>query len=517
MKRLLILQIVLVFLYWKTLHAGFVFDDRFLILENGELNWNRIWFSELWGFSDNRTGFYRPLFLCSLYFDQGLFEKNPLGYHIHSLFWHLLAVCSLWVILFRKRVHFGFSEIEVLLATAIFGLHPFCSEVVFWISARNDSMCLTLSLWSLFFFWREKPNWLLGGLFFLGALLCKETAIVMIPSVLFLESKHRQKISLILVGVFLIWFLLRSMVLTDGELFVLHSEYLSQLPMVFIDQLARFWIPLNLSPAQAITWLSIPWWKLLLGGLTLYWLGKSFWMEPEMRFWIIFGVGAMIVTIPQMAHVGMFGDRYWIYALPMWGIQLSRKLNWKMLSPLLLGWVIMVWKQGDFWKDDYSFWENQYRQTPNSFTAVSFAHISYEKTKLIQAYQLYQEGYSVSSPYLYGCDNFLTLALKLEGAEKVIQASSWLKGKQCRWTGTGWGVLAVAYAVEDNWGEVREILKREEVDPSRRLDLVQAIIYLQEDAEEEFCEIWNSWSNQASLGKQIEIISPLQPILECND
>lgn len=517
MKRLLFLQIAIFLLYWKILQIGFVFDDRFLIIQYDDLDWNRIWQSELWSFSENRTGFYRPLFLCSLYLDQLLFEKNALGYHVHSLLWHLSAVCSLWVILFRKKEYFGFSDVEVFLATAIFGLHPFCSEVVYWISARNDSMCLTLSLLSIFFLWREQPRWVLGGFCFFGALLSKETAVALMPAVLFLESKHRKWIGILIGGVLLQWFLLRSMILTDFQSLVLHSEHLSQIPIVFIDQLARFWIPLNLSPAQTIILLSIPWWKWLLGGLTLYWLGRSFWIDPKMRFWIVFGAGAMIVTIPPITHTGIFGDRYWIYALPMWGIHLSRELNWKMLTPLLFGWAIMVWNQGDAWKDDYSFWERQYKQTPNSFTAVSFAHISYERSELNQAYLLYQEGYSASSPYLYGCDNFLTLALKLEGAQRAIQASSWLEMKECRWTAAGWGVLAVAYTVEQDWNKVREILQREEVDPFRRLDLVQAIVYLQDGAEEEFCEIWNSWSNQASLRKQIKIISPLQPILECND
>ena len=519
MKRLFVLFILLLLLYWKITQAGFVFDDRFLIVQNDSWSLERIWLSELWGDSEDRTGFYRPLFLCSIYLDRLLFGLKPLGYHIHSFIWQVILVFSFWLLLSSKQEYFEFSEHEKIGATAVFAFHPFLSETVYWISARNDSMCLSFSLFALFFVWRERPKWFLGGLCFFAALLSKETASALLPAVLFLDKKHRIRLFFLFGILFLGWIFIRSMVLENPQSLLIQSSYLQKLPFVFLDQFARLWLPLNLSPVHTLNGFSIRWWEGLLGGTTLVLLGLTFWKEKRVRFWMVFGFGAMILTIPPMMHTGVFGERYWIYLLPMWGIVILQTLNWRILFPLILFWFPQIWMQGDVWKDDYSFWESQYSQNPSSFSAVSFAHISYEKKHLAQAYQLYQEGYSVSQPYLYGCDNFLTLALKLEGAKKTIEAFSWLQDKteQACWGGAGWGILGVAYAVEEDWEQVGKILAQNYSDPYRRLDLVKAIVYLREENSQEFCKIWNSWSNQDNLERQIEIISSGLTIVECHE
>lgn len=517
MKKNLILLLILLLLYSKLTQAGFVFDDRFLIVQNDSWKLERIWFSELWGDSEDRTGFYRPLFLCSIYLDRLFFDLEPLGYHIHSLAWQLLSVLGFWLILSHKKEYFGFSEIDIMAAVSIFSFHPFCAETTYWISARNDSMCLGFSLFSIFFIWRERPKWFLGGVCFLAALLSKETALALLPALLFLQSKHRKKIVLFF-GVILVSFIFyRNMVLEGAKVLQLQNLYTRTVPLVLFEQFSRLWLPLHLSPVQTLQWFSFYWWKGLLAATTLFLLGKLFWSDPRVRFWIVFGLGAMSLTIPPMMHTGLFGDRYWIYLLPMWGIVLMLTFDWKICIPLLLVWSPFIWVQGDVWKDDYSFWEYQYSQAQNSFTSVSFAHISYEKGYLMQAYQLYQQGYSDPQPYVYGCDNFLTLALKLEGSKRVIEASSWLERIGCDWGGTGWGILGVAYAVENRWNEVYDILQKDHKDPHRRLDLVEAIVFLREGKEEEFCKIWKSWSNSDNLERQIQIVSPDVAILECHE
>ena len=133
--------------------------------------------------------------------DRILFGLNPLGYHLHSFLWHLLSIFVFWLILSAKKEHL-LSLIKILVATAVLAYHPFCAETIYWISARNDSMCLSFSLLSLYFLWREKPQWLWGGLCFLAALLSKETAIALLPAVLFLGIKHIKRLAIFFRGTF---------------------------------------------------------------------------------------------------------------------------------------------------------------------------------------------------------------------------------------------------------------------------------------------------------------------------
>ena len=86
------------------------------------------------------------------------------------------------------------------------------------------------------------------------------------------------------------------------------------------------------------------------------------------------------------------------------------------------------------------------------------------------------------------------------------------------WGGAGWGILGVAHAVEEsNWEQVEQILLQKHSDPHRRLDLVQAIMYLREENDAEYCKIWNSWSNRDNLDRQVKLIAPKLSIVKCHE
>ena len=87
-------------------NAGFVWDDVPLILMNdalGRLDMVPSLFAEdLWstsGAGEVQSGYYRPMVLLSFSLDKAIFGAQPLGYHLHSLAWHLLAVVALAAVL----------------------------------------------------------------------------------------------------------------------------------------------------------------------------------------------------------------------------------------------------------------------------------------------------------------------------------------------------------------------------------------------------------------------------------
>jgi hypothetical protein len=179
-------------LYIQGLTGDFVFDDQFLIVDTmSKLTISDIWMGGLWGSDQNQANFYRPLFSMSIWLDQQLFGFNSIGYHIHSLVWHLVNI-----VLFARLSKNILSESQSQIATCVFGMHPLMSELVYWISARNDTMALTFVLIFLNVWTRQQSgigkeremNWqqvcILSSVFLCG-LLSKETALVLFVPVVF--------------------------------------------------------------------------------------------------------------------------------------------------------------------------------------------------------------------------------------------------------------------------------------------------------------------------------------------
>ena len=83
--------------YLNSLGGSFVFDDRFLIVNNPLIkDWSRIGriftttvFEPGGGAV---TNFYRPLQTLSYLIDFSLWKLNPFGYHLSNILWHLFPL-----------------------------------------------------------------------------------------------------------------------------------------------------------------------------------------------------------------------------------------------------------------------------------------------------------------------------------------------------------------------------------------------------------------------------------------
>ncbi|XP_017769001.1 PREDICTED: transmembrane and TPR repeat-containing protein CG4341 [Nicrophorus vespilloides] len=141
-------------LYYNTLDAGFVYDDRRAILSNPDLlpttPWHRLLQDDFWGtpLSDSGShGSYRPLCVLSFRLNYLLGGFQPWGYHLVNVLLHCLAT----VLLVRVSRHIlprSRSSVGSAVTGLIFATHPIHTEAVAGVVGRADLAACNLYLLS---------------------------------------------------------------------------------------------------------------------------------------------------------------------------------------------------------------------------------------------------------------------------------------------------------------------------------------------------------------------------------
>ena len=184
--------------YARTLGFGFVFDDLHLIVGNAFLRESysplRAFAHHFWYGTRSGTGYYRPLVVASLALNGRIPGWGPIGFHLVNVLLHAGNAALVFVL--GRRL--GLGERPASLAGALFAVHPAASWAVASIVARVDLLAAffvllawissTLATWPR---WRRAA---LTGLFFLCALLCKESAaaFLVVPLIGLLSEKEKK-------------------------------------------------------------------------------------------------------------------------------------------------------------------------------------------------------------------------------------------------------------------------------------------------------------------------------------
>lgn len=180
-----------------SLRGGFVWDDVWLVQHDPDIRdlrslpriFARSFFdvpSMTRGELEERANIqYRPLVTLSFMVDHQIFGDGPFGFHLTNLLLHL--VITLMVFWLARGVVGAGAGLAVALLCAV---HPSRAEAVSWISGRTELLMSLFVLAGLAAFVRclrstgRRLSWLgLGWLLFVGALLCKESAVVLAPLV----------------------------------------------------------------------------------------------------------------------------------------------------------------------------------------------------------------------------------------------------------------------------------------------------------------------------------------------
>jgi len=177
------------------------------------------------------SNYWRPLLLFSFSLDYKIWKLLPFGYHLTNTLLHILNAFLIYYLLF---LIFKNQKIS-LLSALIFLLHPLQTEAITYVSGRGDPLSIFFVLISFIFyiFTKEKRKnkfLILSCLFFIFALLTKESVIFFPVFVLFYEILEREKFKKILIKtsplflIFLIYFILRLTVLNFGQTLNLYGE-----------------------------------------------------------------------------------------------------------------------------------------------------------------------------------------------------------------------------------------------------------------------------------------------------
>jgi len=215
-KKIKIVSITILLIlicYGNTLFNGFVYDDRFVIL-NSPLITSFQNLPDLFShsyFLKTVELSYRPVVTFSYFIDYFFWGKLAFGYHLTNLLIHILNSILLFLIICklmnssveegdRRLTSVPLSSISLfhvaIIPTLFFAIHPVTTEAINSISYREDLLATLFVLLSFFLFilYLKKRNSLiyiiLSLISFFFAVLSKESAIVF-PLLLFLIIKMK--------------------------------------------------------------------------------------------------------------------------------------------------------------------------------------------------------------------------------------------------------------------------------------------------------------------------------------
>ncbi len=194
--------------YAPALRAGFVWDDRALVLADPLIrSWRLIWegFQHFLFTDAGGSEFYRPLQRLSYLFDYAAFIFAPAGYHLVSILWHAAAAVALFC--FAEEL-LSFCKMEAtrrplvaFLAALVWLVHPVQSGAVAYVSGRADPLAAAFGFCALFLGLRMLRatgawKWTLGfgaGLCLLASALSKEMGLLFLALWLIIALAQRSR------------------------------------------------------------------------------------------------------------------------------------------------------------------------------------------------------------------------------------------------------------------------------------------------------------------------------------
>ena len=185
------LPLLAALVYLNSLGGDFVWDDRFLVLNNPRVQSVRhlpdlltsdyVYVAE----TNQAYGYFRPLSSLSMVADWAIWRADPRGFHLTNVLLH--AAAALLAALLAARL--GLDRAAAWAVGALFAVHPIHTESVAWIAGRTDVLAFLLAAAAFAVhlgpagrkqmarpgWWREPTAVLLFAL----ALLAKEMAAVL--------------------------------------------------------------------------------------------------------------------------------------------------------------------------------------------------------------------------------------------------------------------------------------------------------------------------------------------------
>ncbi len=527
-RSLLILVLLTAAAYSGLWNAGFVWDDVPLIVQNQalvEASVGTLFTNDLWGETGAgavASGYFRPLVLLSFMVDRLLFGLSPAGYHFHSLVWHLVAVCALY----RLMRPLG-GATGALVGATFFALHPVQSEVVSWISARNDLMAAAFGFMALGMVWDgsrpSRSRWLSALTFTVLAALSKETAFVL-PFLLVVSDfgrGHRegwmQRASALCLGVAMVlvfraYLGVGGEVMPSGKGWMLLGQELWKVVGLFGGGV---WSPWPLSSHHDLTWMEVePLWRILTGlGLVGFLIVMCLLQKGEARRTM--GVGLawsaflLAVTFVPIADKGGFGDRFLYWPLAGMSVILAGATgrDWKWLvRAMAVPAILIIHLRLPDWQHDRSLWGSAIRDVPTSTNELSLGHALMRHDRYKRAHVSFTSSLASGRIDIDACAPLVGSAMRAGMTRQALRMGRWAEAKGCPVNGTMKGWLAMAAALEGEWDEAERRAHQEPPDPKLRDIVVSAAVAKRSGDTDAYAALLQSWVGTTDLSRQVEVL-----------
>jgi hypothetical protein len=493
-------------LYSRGLGFDLVYDDAMLVgasrLTGALSDLVSLWGWDLWesttATDDPTSGYYRPLFLLSLWLDRAVSPTLawPAVHHLQGVAWHLLVV-GLAAALARRL---GAGPVAAAAGAALAALHPAQLASVQFIAARNDLMVVALVLCAAL-----ARRWWVVLLLSAAAALCKESAIAA-PLVLLVlgrwgpERRWPWRTAAAAAGGVVIALGLRTLV-GVGLPGALEASATGSAAVEIAalgrsaSRAATHWLavvgwPVGLAPGASVVWVDpLPLTAALVGALGL---GLLAWRAgPGGRSALVAGA---LLTAPALAGVarnGLVPDRYLYAFLVMGGVALAlaierarspanaapafaaRALAPLMLGVMLIGGGALSLRTLPIWASDVSLWRAGSDAHPQPFTWGAYGKALEEVGRLDEAAHFIGRAATGSPPLPHACMNAARIHLRRNDPMTAGMAGERALAAGCPPVPELLSPTAIGLAVAGQWDLAEERALAVDRDPTGQSVLVR--------------------------------------------
>lgn len=422
------ISIVCFTIYANSLNNAFVYDDRYLIVQNSFIknikNLPQIFSTNTFYFAPIELGnYYRPIAILSYALDYHIWKISPFGYHFSNVLLH--SICGF---LFFLLVKLLFDNYRLALLSAIlFVIHPIHTSGVNFIACRDNFLATVFGILSILYYLRlgkynRRLYYILALLFYVLSLLSKENALLLIPLIVVCALLKKEKMPHILRKltpffiVTLIYLLFRFYIikLPLGDYTGFHFNVVSEAQTFFsviFEYIKLLILPLNLyvvrttpfvislMTAKAV-WIIV----FILSFLLIF-----VWSVKNKKSVVWFGLSWFIISLAFVMKrmyvrpmLGAFMSEWWVY-LPSMGLfvilsdmllKLSKRYKlpvFVLLLSLAVFWTSLTIYNNTIWTNELNLYANNLRMSPlNSGIRLNLANIYFESGDYAMAEKEYK-------------------------------------------------------------------------------------------------------------------------------
>lgn len=471
-------------LYLNTLNNGFVYDDKYTVVNNVLIkdfsNLPSLFRKSYFALSGEMT--YRPVVTLTYFMDYALYGLKPWGYHLTNIILHSVNSIMFYIFLtliFKPATDVGqrsalanlFIRNKSLVISLLFVLHPLLTEAVNAVSFREDLLAFLfyMATLNLYISLRAVPisassvlyhiMYPLSCLTYGLALLSKEMAVTL-PVVIFcyewlfavkgdkgFRSLFNNRYNTGYMIITLAYIYLRvSYFKNPLEEYAASSltERLLTIPWLLLSYIKLFLFPISLSADYEIGWVKTPFSLLfIIPSIVTVLLITLVYMLQKREKGIVLGMLFFVVTLMPVYNLvplsRPLAERYMyipaaglcislglIFHLVLKSGSLRSEIQPRYLLLVLFFTIISIYtlavvKRNFVWKDDFSLWFYTVRKLPdNSSPHNQLGVVYFEQGRMDDAIQEYKIALELK-PYADYHNNLGLAYANQGGLEAAIQ------------------------------------------------------------------------------------------------